>query len=88
MDKNIKAEDILALDLVKNVWPVKSIVVPKPKIIQKGDSAKSPVWTSHAGTGVLDMHEKGYLGEGVVVAVVSTPLPVRGAVHFCSCVTG
>lgn len=88
VDEKTKAEDILALDLVKNIWPVKYLTVPSPQIVQKGDSAKVPLWTSHAGTGVLDMHKRGYLGEGAVVAIVSLPLPVKGAVYSCLYTTG
>jgi len=72
VDKTTNPGDILALDVVKNIWPVKRIPAPKPKVVQKGESTKAPLWTSHAGTGVLEMHKKGYLGEGVVVAIVST----------------
>ncbi|KAF8423869.1 peptidase S8/S53 domain-containing protein, partial [Tirmania nivea] len=72
VDRKTSTEDILALDLVKNIWSAKNIAVPKPKIVQKGEFVKAPIWASHAGTGVLDMHKRGYLGEGVVVAIVDT----------------
>ncbi|RPB25542.1 subtilisin-like protein [Terfezia boudieri ATCC MYA-4762] len=72
VDKTTNPGDILALDVVKNIWPVKSIAVPTPKIVSKGESTKAPIWTSHAGTGVLDMHRRGYMGEGVVIAIVDT----------------
>lgn len=70
VDENTNPEDILILDIVKNIWPVHRVQAPKPKIISKGASSRAPIWTSHAGTGVLDMHKKGFLGEGAVVAIV------------------
>lgn len=63
-------DDILALDMVKSIWPVRTISAPRPKVVAVGGSAGTPTWTSHARTGVLDLHKMGFLGEGVVIGVV------------------
>ncbi|KAF8465937.1 peptidase S8/S53 domain-containing protein [Kalaharituber pfeilii] len=83
VDENTRLEDIQNLEGVKSIWPVQRIKVPQPKVVATGDGASEPSWTSHARTRVLDLHKKGYLGEGAVVAIVDTGIdythPALGA---------
>ena len=69
--KDTSPDDILALDQVKSIWPSHRIKAPRPNFSVQHDNDSMPSWTSHANTGVLDLHAKGYLGEGAVVGIVS-----------------
>ncbi|KAI5843899.1 subtilase [Morchella snyderi] len=73
-DNSTKSEDILALPQVANIWRVRRVPKPTPQIHNVGTAATEGAekWTSHANTGVLSLHEQGFLGEGVIVAVVDT----------------
>lgn len=70
-DEDTHLEDIEALPEVKNVWLAKKVPRPDPRIDAVGE-AVVPKWTSHENTGVLELHKRGYEGEGATVAIVDT----------------
>ncbi|KAG0633843.1 subtilisin-like serine protease [Tuber brumale] len=68
-DNNIAAE-IAALEGVARIWPVRRIPRAIPEIHEVGEKT-APAWRN---TGVLDLHEQGILGEGIIVAIVDTEI--------------
>jgi hypothetical protein len=61
--------DLKARRDVLNVWPVMRVPRPEP-IVHSVGARTLPAWSSHEFTGVLDLHQKGFLGKGAIVAVV------------------
>ncbi|RPA81822.1 subtilisin-like protein [Ascobolus immersus RN42] len=67
--QSITEEELAALPEVKVVRQVRRIHLPTYQIESVDSGSK---WTSHANTGVLEMHKKGILGEGVTVGVIDS----------------
>ncbi|KAL7276750.1 hypothetical protein RUND412_000248 [Rhizina undulata] len=70
-DNTTKPQDLARLAEVATIWPVRRVLRPDAVVAETGPTTL-PMWTSHANTGVLDLHNQGILGEGATVAIVDT----------------
>ncbi len=65
--------EIQALPEVEKIWPARLITLPTISELEAGetDDVKTP-WNPHKSTGVDILHENGWTGSDVIVAIVDT----------------
>ncbi|SGZ54731.1 CIC11C00000002450 [Sungouiella intermedia] len=65
-------QDLRALRGVKNAWKATYVTLDAAVKEKRVDYSQLPYYNPHQMTGVDELHDQGYLGDGIVVAVVDT----------------